>query len=127
MPSRSDLPSDDERTLQPSDDDILQEEEDRERLLATPTSAVKKFLKRDADPNAPRSLTKREVRRQRRREKRSKRRKKGEDEGLMFEMDSRKRLDSGDDDDSISVSSTEVFIEKPQPRWVSRLGYGNLT
>ena len=111
--------SDDERTLQASDEDILQEEEDRERLLATPTSSVKRLLKRDEDPNKPRAITRKEMRRQWRRERKAKRRKADEGDGLMFEMEDGKSLD-GDhsDEDADSESSTEQFAYRPQTKWV---------
>ena len=98
----------------------MQEEEDRERLLTTPTSSVNKLFKRNDDPNKPRTVTQKRAKRQRRRRRKSKRRNEDEDEGLMFEMEDGKSLDDQDEDD-ISISSSEQFIAKPPKKWVREI------
>ena len=111
--------SDDERTLQASDEDVLREEDDRERLMANPRSGVRRLFGHEHDPNAPRivDLSRKDVRKHRRRERRARRRRrKGEDEtALMFEMENGEK----EDDESSSTSSTELFLERPDPQRVS--------
>ena len=113
--------SDDEDPLQPSDNEVLQEEEDRERLLATRKSSIKNILKPNDDPNKPKPLTQRQMRRQKRKRRRSNKRDGGEDEALMFEMEDGKSLGEEDDSDASSTSSAKVFIARPQTRWVCRI------
>ncbi|MCJ1327538.1 hypothetical protein MMC10_004208 [Thelotrema lepadinum] len=112
--------SDDEDPLQPSDNEVLQEEEDRERLLATRKSSIKNILKPNDDPNKPKPLTQRQMRRQKRKRRRSNKRDGGEDEALMFEMEDGKSLGEEDDSDASSTSSAKVFIARPQTRWSRR-------
>jgi hypothetical protein len=85
---RSIAPESDDGPLQASDLEVLQEEEEREKLLGKPTSGLQSFLRaRDRDPNAPRQMTRREQRKQRRRDRRAKRRKgKDEEGGLIYEL-----------------------------------------
>ena len=116
--AHSDLDEDEQETLQASDEEVLREEEDRERLLTTSKSGINRLF-RDHDPNAPKpiALSRKDLRKVRRKERRARRRRqKGEDETtLMFEMESGDK----DDDDSSSTSSTELFIQKYDTRWVN--------
>ena len=114
--------SDDEDRLQASDNEILKEEEDRERLLSTPKSSFKRLSQCNDDPNNPKPLTKAQMRRQRRKRRTSRRRTEEEDEALMFEMEDGKSLGDEDHSDTSSISSTEAFVVKPQTkRWVCRI------
>ena len=111
---------DNEPTTEVSDEDIVRDEEDREALLVTQKSGVRRLFNRERDPNAPRpvELSRKDLRKQRRRERRARRRRRrGEDEAaLMFEMEG----GEDNDDDSSSTSSNELFLEKKQPRQVGR-------
>lgn len=106
---------DDDRTLQASDAEVLEDAEEQERLLAAPKSAISKIFGPNAhDPNAPRKITRREHRRQRRRDRKARRRrdKRDEEGGLMFEMDVLDHCDSS----SISSSSYGLSEETKYER-----------
>lgn len=109
--------SDDDKLLQPSDEDVLRDEEDTERLLEPPKSKITSLFRGEQDPNQPReaSLAKREHRRQRRRERRARNRagKTNDEASLMFEMEEGARRSS---DDSISTTSEESFLQKMPPQ-----------
>lgn len=128
MPKSSTSESDDDRTLQASDEDVLQEEEDRERLLETPKSGIRKIFKSlGSDPNQPLKtrLTRKDMKREKRKQRRARqRRKKDEDEdSLLYEMDDQ---DKGSDDYSSSPSSLERFVEKKSYRRVCSKSYCDL-
>ena len=122
MRPRNDSQSDDERTLHPSDEDILQEDEDKEHLLAAPSSSFGKLLKRHDDPNQPRPWIQSDTRKQRRRRRRSKRKKATNEDGLIFEMEETGRLSSasseGHEEEIEPMFPTEVFLDKSQSRSV---------
>ena len=112
--------SDDERTLHESDEDILQEEEDRTNLIAGPTTTGIRGLFSRRDPNQPRLLqpSSKETRRQKRKERKAKRRATktdGDDGGSLLFGDSEEKAD----DDSASTLSVKRFMEKTDPRRVS--------
>lgn len=110
--------SDDERTLQASDEDVLREEEDTERLLESPKSTITSLFNGAHDPNQPRdmNLTRKEAKRQKRRERRARIRqgKRKDEASLMFEMEEGARRSS---EDSSSISSEEMFSGKKKKPW----------
>jgi len=87
------------------DEDLLDEEEGRERLLSKPRSGLSGWLSRPVDdPNAPIRMTERDERGGRKQSGRSKRRRREEEDSLMDEA-GRER---GDDDEDASGSGDSV-------------------
>lgn len=93
--------------------DILQEEEDREQLLTVQRSAFRNVFT-PTDPNTPRTMTRRGLRRQKKREKKSRRRRKKNDGEVLYEMEEGKS-EGISRSSSSSRSSTEIFLQTKQP------------
>ena len=111
--------SEEERALRPSDDEVLREEEDAERLLQTPQSSLGSLSPwKKRDPNGPRTLSipPQDQRKQRRQKRKMKRRRRGDAEGasLMYEMD-----DQTAASDELESSSEDEHARRPDPRKAS--------
>jgi hypothetical protein len=108
------------RDASDNDPDILQEEDEREKLLA-PNSGLQAIF-RGRDPNSPREAksARKEHRKQKRRDRKAKRRKRRRDEDgeLLYEME------EGDNrGDSSSVSSVDT-LEQNYPQKVCLCVHG---
>ena len=100
--------SDDEQTLRDSID-VLQEEEDRERLLIGPRSTFASVFS-SSDPNKPRKMTRKEMKRRDRRMRRNHKRLRGsESHELLYEMEEGKDM-VGSRSSSSSRSSFESSV-----------------